>query len=66
MDCAASFLGPLYDKMPNPNLVLAAGICLAGIGTAAIPLSKSVIFLGFVVMWQGVGMAVCDVGCELG
>ena len=61
---AASFLGPLYDKLPNPNFVLASGICLAGIGTAIVPLSTSVYVLSFVVMFQGIGMAVCDVGCE--
>jgi MFS family permease len=60
----ASFLGPLYDKFPNPHYVLAAGIALAGIGTVVVPLSTSVYFLGFIVMSQGVGMAVCDVGCE--
>ena len=62
---AASFIGPVYDKVPNANVILAAGICLAGIGTAVVPLSTSVYFLAFIVMSQGVGMAVCDVGCKL-
>lgn len=60
-----SFIGPLFDKVANPSIILAAGIWLAGIGTAVIPLSTSVYFLGFVVMTQGVGMAVCDVGCNI-
>lgn len=61
----ASFLGPLYDKFPNPHFVLGAGVALAGIGTICVPFSTSVYFLAFIVMLQGVGMAVCDVGCNV-
>jgi MFS family permease len=62
----ASFLGPLYDKFPNPHFVLGAGVALAGIGTICVPFSTSVYFLAFIVMLQGVGMAVCDVGKGMG
>lgn len=59
-----SFGGPLFDRLPG-HLGLAAGLALGGVGSLAIPATRSVAALGVVVSLQGLAMGFFDTGANV-
>jgi fucose permease len=56
--------GTLYDRLPG-HYVLGSAMLLSAVGTAAIPLVRSVYLLGTAVMLQGIAMGFCDTGSNV-